>query len=202
MLRTYINDHQNDLSTNLSSINCTYNNPIKRSTQTTPFELVSSRPSSPFSLHRSVSSRSAPDRESKKQFLYRIDGSIQNVYGHLIHVQELYKKDIGRWIREVNWNIKVDQYVFLDEADCQSKPRQPTADTAPNSRLRSPAIGPCLLLSSDKRTFVIDRDSEVERLTKERVVHAPPPSHPPPGTIHNDIGCSCRQKFYSTHLHG
>lgn len=182
LLRIYVNDHQNDWDTCLTALIKAHNNNIFLSTDTTSFELVLSRFPPLFSLHRSASSRPAPARESKEKFLYRTDGATQSAYGHLIRAQERYKKDFDRRIREVDQNIKVGDYVYIDRIDGRSKPRQLTADTAPNSKLRSPAVGPCRVLSSEKQTFGIHRDGEIKRSIADRVVYAPLPPQMVPST--------------------
>lgn len=122
-----------------------------------------------------MSLRPAPDRQSKEKFLYRTDGAIQSAYGHLIRAQEGYKKYFDRRIREVDRNIKVGDYVYKDRIEGRSKPRQLTVDTAPNSKLRLPAVGPCRVISSEKQIFGIHRDGEIKRLIADRVVYAPLP---------------------------
>ena len=43
------------------------------------------------------------------------------------------------------------------------------------------AFGPYRVLANDRRTFVIQRDDEVERVNSDRVAYAPPtPDVPPP----------------------
>ena len=42
------------------------------------------------------------------------------------------------------------------------------------------AFGPYRVLASDSRTFVVQRDDEVERVNSDRVTYAPPPPDVPP----------------------
>ena len=63
MLRNYVNEHQDDWDRYAKALTYAYNNHVHRSTGTTPFSLVLSRPPPEFSLHHSIRSRARPTQE-------------------------------------------------------------------------------------------------------------------------------------------
>ena len=167
MLRNYVNEHQDDWDRCATALTYAYNNHVHRSTGTTPFSLVLSRPSPEFSLHHSIRSRARPTQDQRNDYVKRLDDSIQHAYTRLLATQARYKRDFDKRIRTIRQRIKRGDYVYLDPTDGQSK----------TGKLRSPAIGPYRVLRKDDRTYVIDRDGATERINADRVTYAPPPEN-------------------------
>ena len=77
MLRNYVNEHQDDWDRYATVLTYAYNNHVHRTTGTTPFDLVLSRPPSAFSLYHSPTSRKAQTTEQREDYLDRLEGTIQ-----------------------------------------------------------------------------------------------------------------------------
>ena len=79
--------------------------------------------------------------------------------------QQRYKRGFDKQVRSANRNIRLGDYVYLD----------PTDGTTKGTKLGNHAFGPYRVLANDRRTFVIQRDYEEERVNSDRVTYAPPP---------------------------
>ena len=71
MLRNYVDEHQNDWDRYATALTYAYNCHVHRSTDTTPFNLVLSRPPPEFSLQPSVRLRAPPTAEQKNDYARR-----------------------------------------------------------------------------------------------------------------------------------
>ena len=121
MLRNYVNDHQDDWDKYAETLTYAYNNHVHRSTKTTPFELVLSRPPPEFSLDHRLNPRQKPDAVKKADFINRMDDAIQKAYASLRSTQTKYKKDYDRSVKTSNATIKAGDWVLLDNPEAQPK---------------------------------------------------------------------------------
>ena len=126
MLRCYVEEHQTDWDRYASALTYAYNNDVHRSTGTTPFQLVLSRPPPPFSLHRSLRQRPDPNKATRHEFLVNLDAAIQRAYVRLKKSQQRYKRDFDARVRRTNVDLKASDYVFIDSSRGQGK-RQSSA---------------------------------------------------------------------------
>ena len=55
----------------------------------------------------------------------------------------------------------------------------PTDGMSKTGKLESPALGPFRVLKNHDRTFVIQRNDDVERINGDRIIYAPPPEDAP-----------------------
>ena len=147
-----------------------YKNHVHRTTGTTPFDLVLSRPPPAFSLYHSPTSRKAQTTEQREDYLDRLESTIQAAYKTLLKTQARYKQDFDRRVGPSNRNIRAGQYVYLDPTDGTTKGIKPG----------NHALGPYRVITNDKRTFVIQRGEQLERVNADRVAYAPPPLNAPP----------------------
>ena len=171
MLRNYVNEHQSVWEEYTSTLTYAYNNHVHRSTGTTPFDLVLSRPPQAFSLyHKSRGIRKATD-EQREHYFEQLEATIAKAYDRLLKTQRRYKRDFDKRVRTANRNILAREYFYLD----------PTDGTTKSTKLGNHAQGPYRVLSNDRKTFVIQRDDEVERVNSDCITYAsPPPELPPP----------------------
>ena len=165
MLQNYVNEHQNDWDVYVGALTYAYNCHVHRSTRTTPFDLVLTRPPPEFSLHHSARRRSTPDANARDDFRQRLDLSIQKAYKSLQRTQARYKRDFDKRVRRVKSRIRAGDFIFLDSTDGATKP----------GKLQSPAEGPYKVLRQDKRTLTIDRNGVTECVSADRCVFSPPP---------------------------
>ena len=98
MLRNYVNEHQDDWNRYATAHTYAYNNHVQRSTGTTPFSPVLSRPPPEFSLHHSIRSRARPTQDQRNDYVKRLDDSIQHAYTRLLATQARYKRDFDKRI--------------------------------------------------------------------------------------------------------
>ena len=165
MLRNYVNEHHDDWDRYISGVTYAYNCTVHRTTKTTPFDLVLSRPPPTFTLEHGPSPTRRPSAATKADFVRRVEESIAKARAGLAKTQARYKRDFDKRVRRANRGLHTGDYVYLDPSDGSKK----------LGKLQSPAVGPYRVVSNDKRTLVIDRDGIIERVSADRVVYAPPP---------------------------
>ena len=105
ILRNYVNEHQNDWDVYAAALNYAYSCQVHRSTRTTLFDLVLTRPPPEFSLHHSARRHSTPDATTRDYFKQRFDLSIQRAYKSLQRTQARYKQDCDKRVRRINSRI-------------------------------------------------------------------------------------------------
>ena len=170
MLRNHVGEHQDDWDVYVGPLTYAYNSHVHRTTGTTPFELVLSRPPSEFSLRRAEGDTPPTDRGTQRAELLRtLDATIQKVYVSLHRTQARYKRDFEKCIRRINSRLRPGEYIYIN----------PTDGGKTSNKLTSPALGPYLVLANDRRTITIDRDGVTEPVSADRCVYAPPPMGAP-----------------------
>ena len=169
MLRNYVNEHQNDWYGYVTALTYSYSCHVHRSTNTTPFNIVLSRPPPKFSLHHSVKLRAPPTAEKKNNFAKRLEDVIERAYSRFMTTQQRYKRDFDRRIKKIQRNIREGDYVYIDPTDGMLK----------TGKLGSPERGPFRVLKTDERTVVIRRNQDVERINADRITYEPPPENAP-----------------------
>ena len=170
MLQNYLNEHQNDWDRYATALTYSYNCHVHRSTNTTPFNLMLSRPPPKFSQHHSVKLRTPPTAEQKNDYARRLEDVLQTPYSRLMKTQQRYKRNFDRRIKKIKRSIREGDYVYIDPTDGMSK----------TGKLESPGLGPFRVLKNDGRTVVIQRNEDVERINADRITYAPLPGNAPP----------------------
>ena len=143
----YVNDQQDYWDRYISGVTYAYNNTVHRSTKTTPFDLVLSRPPLTFTLRDDAYRRRRSPAKEKKDFIRRLEKSIAKASDSLARTQARYKRDFDKRVRRVNRRLVPGDYVFLD----------PTDGTQKAGKLQPTAVGPYRVISNDKRTVDINR---------------------------------------------
>lgn len=64
-----------------------------------------------------MADRSAATRETRNEFLKRINIAIQRVYGELEATQGRYKRDFDKHVRGVNRRLRAGDCVYIDSSD-------------------------------------------------------------------------------------
>ena len=168
MLRNYVNDNQDDWDVYASALTYAYNTHVHRTTGTTPFDLILSRPPPPYATHHSVKRRATPDAFTKQDFLRRITDTIDMAGKRLHSAQARYKRNFDRSIRKSKRLITTDDYVYLDNPEVRER-----------NKLTPIAQGPYRVIRAGRRTVYIDRDGITEKVSLDRVVLAPRPTEEP-----------------------
>jgi len=168
MLRSYVDEHPKDWCAYTSALCYAYNMAVHRSTNTTPFELVLSRPPPEFTLAHSPRRRKAPVRETKEDYARRLGIAIGKARNSLLRTQQRYKRNFDARVRKTR-AFKEGDHVFLELNDGAKK----------RSKLQFEAAGPFRVLSTDSNTVVIQRGDVVERVSRNRVTFAPAVSSRP-----------------------
>ena len=178
MLRCYVEDHPTDWCRYVRALCYAYNTAVHRSTGTTPFELVLSRPPPEFGLRHSPGRRLS--RKQRKDLADRLEVSIGKAKASLAKTQARYKADFDKRVRRSR-KIKVDEAVYLDISDGMKR-----------DKLAFQVSGPFRVLEVVKEgnTVVIQRGDVVERVSMNRITRAPssdPPVDPDHATAPTDL---------------
>ena len=161
MLRNYLNEHQDDWDVYVGPLTYAYNSHVHRTTRTTPFELVLSRPPPEFSLRRADGNAPPYDRRTQRaEFLKTLYPKTQKAYGSLRRTPARYKRELDKSVRSINARLKPGDYAYLN----------PTDEAKTSNKLASPYR----VLANYKRTITIDREGVMERVSADRCVYAPP----------------------------
>ena len=165
MLMCFVEEHQDSWDKYANALTYGYNCRVHRTTGTTPFDLILSRPPPSFSLHRSLQDLPEPDRRGRHEFLIALDETIAGAYNRLKKAQARYKKNFDKRVRRTNVNIGPGEYVFIDPTDGSKK----------KGKVQSPAEGTYRVKQRSERTFTIDRKGATEVINSDRVTKAPRP---------------------------
>ena len=147
MIRSYINEHQDDWDRYATALTYAYNKHVHRSTGTTPFSLVLSRPPPEFSLHHTVRLLTRPTQKQLNDYVRRLDETIEHAYTQLLATQARDERDFDKHIRNIKKRMRAGDYVYID----------PTDGLSETGKLQSPALGPFRIIRNDDRTYVIYR---------------------------------------------
>ena len=96
MLMCFVEEHQESWDKCATALTYAYNRHVHRTTGTTPFDLIMSRPPSAFSLHRSLRNRPEPDSRDRHEFLIALEETIARAYNRLKKEQARYKKNFDK----------------------------------------------------------------------------------------------------------
>ena len=162
MLRCFVDDHPEDWCKYASALAYAYNQSVHRSTQTTPFELVLSRPPPEFTLEHNVRLKRISTAEHRMDYVDRLKASLTNATRSLRRTQARYKRDFDKRIRRRR-AITVGDRVFLNLNDGVKKP----------SKLSHTVSGPFEVKEVFDNTISIQRGDIVERVSTDRVTPAP-----------------------------
>lgn len=167
MLRCYVEDHPGEWCTYAPAVCFAYNMSVHRSTGTTPFELVLSRPPPEFTLDHNAQRLAATTPATREDFAHRLAIALHKARKTLLRTQRRYKQDFDKRLRPNN-PIKVGDSVFLNLAENSLK--------AP--KLTHQVSGPFLVLEVARNTAVIQRGDVVERVSLDRVTRSPAAARP------------------------
>jgi Chromo (CHRromatin Organisation MOdifier) domain len=165
-----VSEHQSDWDGVTAALIYGYNTRIHSSLGLAPFELVLSRPPPPVSVETPDPMETNPTGDipesAKIRFLTRLCGLMPKARQRLADAQERYKKNFDRTVREKNKELPVGGWVYL---------RKEEHSVGVNPKLTDQATGPYEIVQTDGRTFSLQMDDHVERVTSDRITPAPTP---------------------------
>ena len=171
MLRHYVSEHQDDWDYFTPTLTFAYNMTVHRSTGTTPFELVLSRPPPPFAIQRMPVTEKATRRKKldlRDEFIDRLTNAVESANERLSAAQERYKTDFDKRIKHRLPELKEGDWVWLDRKEL---PPNSSKLTPPADKVQHRVV------SASKGTVVIKRFGLIERVNRARVELAPPPEN-------------------------
>ena len=115
MLRHYIAENQRAWDLYLPWLGFAYNSTVHRATQTTPFELILSRPPRPLALE-DLDDDCSPSY-SRAKAIQTFRAAYCKAKSSLLAAQRRYKKYFDKLVKQRNSDLKVGDSVYLDARD-------------------------------------------------------------------------------------
>ena len=169
MLMCFVEEHQDSRDKYATVWTNGYNCHVHWTSGTPPFDLIPSRPPTPFSLYRSLRDRPDPDSRDWHEFLSALDETIAGAYTRLKKTQARYKKKFDNRVPRTNINISPGDYVFIG----------PTYGSKNKGKLQSPSDGSYWVQKRWDRTFTIDRKGATEVINSDQTKRPPRPQNAP-----------------------
>ncbi len=170
MLRHYVADDQEGWDQFLPALSYAYNRGVHKSTRTTPFDLVLSRPPTPLGAESVRDWPAIGPSWSKATFLRKLSEAVRSTSERIERAQTRYKRSFDRSVFEANRNLKAGDQAFLD---ARNTPAEQTLLGRRRTKLDPKMIGPYTVLANDGATVVLDVDGLPERINSDRVRPAP-----------------------------
>lgn len=158
MLRNFVEEHQDDWDNYGTVVIYANNIHVPRTTRTTPFNLLLSLPPPLFHFDHSVCSYTAPSKEQRKDYFWKLQRAIQNVRMSLHNTQARCMNDFDKHGRATTRNICAGQYKYLDAPDGTTK----------ESKLGNHALCPFRTIQNDTRTLILEREGNSDRFSVNR----------------------------------
>ena len=174
-IRHYLGDHPRDWDEYTHALTFAYNSQVHRSTQLAPFDLVLSRSPRSLSFEAKPDMTGVPEASFREQWLKRLEILMGTASKNLEKTQQRYKRDFDRRLGVPKRQPAKDGYVFVRK-DHRDPKKGETHKLAPK------ASGPFRVIAVEKDTIVIEDGDNHERVSRDRVVPAPPPVSGTPPT--------------------
>ncbi len=170
MLRHYVAEDQSCWDKYLPTLSCAYSRGVHRSAVVAPFCLVLARPPAPLGAENSNALPSIGSGLSKSSFLRQLLEKIAGANEQLQNIQQRYKRNFDRTVRNVNQTLTAGDAAFLD---IRKTPAEENILGRRRNRLVFKTVGPYPVLANDGATIVLDIDSIAARINSDRVRRAP-----------------------------
>ncbi|CDF40922.1 unnamed protein product [Chondrus crispus] len=182
-LRHYVAEHQRDWDEYIQPLTFAYNTQVHRSTETTPFDLVLTRPPSGLALPGTVPQDAVSNTEDprtpvqyKRATLRKLRDALERTRVKLTAAQRRYKADFDKKVRFRPVIEKGDRvYVDRPPRPLTSTERGdlPSNDGGPSVKLLPKTEGPFPVRSATETTVVVDQDGVSNRVSIDRITRMP-----------------------------
>ncbi|CDF38169.1 unnamed protein product [Chondrus crispus] len=182
-LRHYVAEHQRDWDEYIQPLTFAYNTQVHRSTETTPFDLVLTRPPSGLALPGTVPQDAVSNTEDprtpvqyKRATLRKLRDALERTRVKLTAAQRRYKADFDKKVR-FRSVIQVGDLVYVDRPPrpltSTERGDLPSNDGGPSVKLLPKTEGPFRVRSATETTVVVDQDGVSNRVSIDRITRMP-----------------------------
>ncbi|CDF32918.1 unnamed protein product [Chondrus crispus] len=158
-LRHYVEEHQRDWDDYLQPLTFAYNTQVHRSTETTPFDLVLTRPPSGLILPEDPRT----PVQYKRATLRKLRDALDRARTKLSASQKRYKDDFDKKVR-FRPVVVAGDFVYVD------RPPRPLTSVERRTRAQE---GPFRVRSATDTTVLIEQDGVENRVSIDRVTKMP-----------------------------
>ncbi|CDF39905.1 unnamed protein product [Chondrus crispus] len=182
-LRHYVAEHQRDWDEYIQPLTFAYNTQVHRSTETTPFDLVLTRPPSGLALPGTVPQDAVSNTEDprtpvqyKRATLRKLRDALERARVKLTAAQRRYQADFDKKVR-FRPVIEVGDLVYVDRPPrpltSTERGDLPSNDGGPSVKLLPKTEGPFRVRSATETTVVVDQDGVSNRVSIDRITRMP-----------------------------
>jgi len=169
MLRNYVAEDQMHWDEYLPALSYAYNRCIHRATNTTPFDLILTRPPPALGTEKLV--HEGHSRAwSRDQWNKTLKQAYNKANKSLNRMQARYKRDFDKSVSSPNRNLRAGDRVFVDFTESS---HDETKLERSKSKLDYKTGGPYTVIANFGHTFDVEIDGIPERLSSDRVRPAP-----------------------------
>ena len=170
MLRHYVADHQRAWDEYLPILAFAYNRCVHRSTRTTPYELVLTRPPPTLGTEDLAEIPISSPGYSRAAFLESLQKTIEKTRGSLLRMQARYKADFDKKVLPMSRSLRTGDLVFLN---ARHTPLEERLLKRTRNKLDHLTIGPFSVVENHGNTIVINVEGVPERINADRIVPSP-----------------------------
>jgi len=172
MLRNYVADDQAHWDEYLPAMAYAYNRCVHRATNTTPFELILTRP--PPALGTAAIRQEGHSRAwSRDQWNKSLKQAYAKTNKSLLRVQERYKRDFDKSVSSPNRYLRAGDPVFVDFSESS---KEDSVLGRARNKLDFKTFGPYTVVHNFGHSLDIEIDGIPERVSSDRVRPAPKPT--------------------------
>ena len=185
-LRHYVEEHQRDWDDYVQPLTFACNTQVHRSTETTPFDLVLTRPLSDLTLPSTVPQDEGNHREDrqtpvqyKRATLRKLCDAPDRARTKLTASQKRYKDDFDKKVC-FGPVVRAGDFVYVDRLPCpfksverRTRAQGTTGTDEPSVKLLPRTEGPFRVRSATDTTVLIEQDGVENRVSIDRVTKIP-----------------------------
>ena len=179
LLRNYVEEHQRDSEEYIQPLTFVYNTQVHRLMETTPFDLVLTRPPSSLAQPGTVPQEAVSNTEDpppmvqfKRATLRKLRDALERTRVKLTAAQRWYKTDFDKKVR-FRPVIEVGDLVYVDRPPrpltSTERGDLPSDERGPSVKLLPKKEGPFRVRSATEATVVVDQDGVSNRVSIDRI---------------------------------
>ena len=186
-LRNYVEEHQRDWDEYIQPLTFAYNTQVHQSTETTPFDLVPTRPPSGLALPGTVLQDAVSNTEDRQTLVQYERATLRKLRDALGRTRVKLTAAQRRCKTDFDQKVRFRPVIAVGDFVCVDRPPRPLTNTergdlpsdggAPSVKLLPKTEGPFRVRSATETTVAVDQDGVSNRVSIDRVTKMPRGPH-------------------------